>query len=239
MAAAFHEVGFECTDVHMTDLFEKRILLKDFNGLVACGGFSYGDVLGAGGGWASSILFNNYLRDEFSEFFHRQDVFSLGVCNGCQMMALLKDLIPGTDNWPRFIRNTSEKFEARLIQLKVQRSNSILFQGMEGSIITVPVSHGEGKTDIEKNESEILLKNNLAPIAYANDDGIPTESYPQNPNGSSMGIAGVTNKQGNITIMMPHPERAFLSSQNSWAPESWSKYSPWIKFFENARKFLD
>ena len=239
MAAAFHEVGFECTDVHMTDLFEKRILLKNFNGLVACGGFSYGDVLGAGGGWASSILFNNYLRDEFSEFFHRQDVFSLGVCNGCQMMALLKDLIPGTDNWPRFIRNTSEKFEARLIQLKVQRSNSILFQGMEGSIITVPVSHGEGKTDIEKNESEILLKNSLAPIAYANDDGIPTESYPQNPNGSSMGIAGVTNKQGNITIMMPHPERAFLSSQNSWTPESWSKYSPWIKFFENARKFLD
>ena len=239
MAAAFHEVGFECTDVHMTDLFEKRILLKDFNGLVACGGFSYGDVLGAGGGWASSILFNNYLRDEFSEFFHRQDGFSLGVCNGCQMMALLKDLIPGTDNWPRFIRNTSEKFEARLIQLKVQRSNSILFQGMEGSIITVPVSHGEGKTDIEKNESEILLKNSLAPIAYANDDGIPTESYPQNPNGSSMGIAGVTNIQGNITIMMPHPERAFLSSQNSWAPESWSKYSPWIKFFENARKFLD
>ena len=239
MAAAFHEVGFECIDVHMTDLFEKRILLKDFNGLVACGGFSYGDVLGAGGGWASSILFNNYLRDEFSEFFHREDIFSLGVCNGCQMMALLKELIPGTENWPRFIRNTSEKFEARLVQLKVQKSNSILFEGMEESIITVPVSHGEGKADIQKQESKMLLKNNLTPIVYADDDGLPTETYPQNPNGSPIGIAGVTNKEGNITIMMPHPERAFLSSQNSWAPDSWGKYSPWIKFFENARKFLD
>ena len=154
-------------------------------------------------------------------------------------MALLKDLIPGAENWPKFIRNTSEKFEARLIQLKVKKSNSVLFEGMEESIITVPVSHGEGKTDIEKKDSEILLKNSLAPIVYANDDGVPTESYPQNPNGSSMGIAGVTNKKGNVTIMMPHPERAFLSSQNSWAPESWSKYSPWIKFFENARKLLD
>ena len=235
MAAAFQEVGFECIDVHMTDLVSKRHLLKDFEGLVACGGFSYGDVLGAGGGWANSILFNEDLRNQFGDFFHDERVFSLGVCNGCQTLALLSTLIPGAEQWPTFKRNLSEKFEARLIQVSVNKSPSIFFKDMEGSRIPVPVAHGEGRVDV----SAELLKNNLTSITYSNSHDYQTESYPDNPNGSYKGIAGLTNESGTVTIMMPHPERAFLKNQLSWSPEEWTHYSPWIKFFQNARKFIN
>ena len=235
MAAAFNEVGFDCIDVHMTDLISKRYSLSDFEGLVACGGFSYGDVLGAGGGWANSILYNRELRNQFGDFFHNDEVFSLGVCNGCQMLALLSSLIPGANKWPNFKRNLSEKFEARLIQVRVNESPSIFFKGMEGSVIPVPVAHGEGRLD----EGKELIESNCASISYSDNNDHQTESYPSNPNGSFKGIAGLTNESGTVTIMMPHPERAFLKDQLSWSPEEWSQYSPWIKFFLNARDFVN
>jgi phosphoribosylformylglycinamidine synthase len=238
MAAAFHEVGFDCFDVHMTDLISSRHQLKDFEGLVACGGFSYGDVLGAGGGWANTILFNADLRNQFGDFFHNEEVFSLGVCNGCQALSLLKPLIPGTESWPRFKRNISEKFEARLVQVSVKDSPSIFFKGMEGAVIPVPVAHGEGKVEVHKSHLDNLTSNKVTSISYADHSGNQTEEYPANPNGSIYGIAGVTNESGNVTIMMPHPERAFLNDQYSWSPEEWSHYSPWIRFFLNAREFI-
>ena len=238
MAAAFHEVGFDCFDVHMTDLISSRHLLKDFEGLVACGGFSYGDVLGAGGGWANTILFNENLRNQFGDFFHNEEVFSLGVCNGCQALSLLKPLIPGTESWPKFKRNISEKFEARLVQVSVKDSPSIFFKGMTGAVIPVPVAHGEGKVEVHKSHLDNLSSNKVTSIAYADHKGNQTEEYPANPNGSIDGIAGVTNESGNVTIMMPHPERAFLNDQYSWSPEDWSHYSPWIRFFLNAREFI-
>ena len=239
MAAAFHEVGFDCIDVHMTDLISNRHSLKDFEGLVACGGFSYGDVLGAGGGWANSILFNKKLRSQFGDFFHNEEVFSLGVCNGCQTLSLLQPLIPGTNNWPRFKRNTSEKFEARLVQVAVKESPSIFFKGMEGAVIPVPVAHGEGRVETDKESIKILTSDKFTTISYANHEGMQTEDYPANPNGSIDGIAGVTNERGTVTIMMPHPERAFLNNQYSWSPDEWPHYSPWIRFFLNAREFID
>jgi len=238
MAAAFDRVGFSCTDVHMTDLITGRKKLEEFSGLVACGGFSYGDVLGAGVGWATSILYNESLRKDFQEFFSRDDVFTLGVCNGCQAIALLSDLIPGSNLWPKFVRNKSEKFEARLIQLLIGKSPSIFFKGMDDSVLPVAVAHGEGQVSLGKKEINTLLQKGLVPITYANDEGLTTESYPQNPNGSLSGIAGVTNASGTITLMMPHPERSFLSAQHSWKPENWDEYSPWIKFFLNAREFI-
>ena len=238
MAAAFHEVGFDCFDVHMTDLISSRHLLKDFEGLVACGGFSYGDVLGAGGGWANTILFNENLRNQFGDFFHNEEVFSLGVCNGCQALSLLKPLIPGTESWPKFKRNISEKFESRLVQVSVKDSPSIFFKGMTGAVIPVPVAHGEGKVEVHKSHLDNLSSNKVTSIAYADHKGNQTEEYPANPNGSIDGIAGVTNESGNVTIMMPHPERAFLNDQYSWSPEDWSHYSPWIRFFLNAREFI-
>ena len=238
MAAAFDRVGFSCTDVHMTDLITGRRKLEEFSGLVACGGFSYGDVLGAGVGWATSILYNESLRKDFQEFFSRDDVFTLGVCNGCQAIALLSDLIPGSNLWPKFVRNKSEKFEARLIQLLIGKSPSIFFKGMDDSVLPVAVAHGEGQVSLGKKEINTLLQKGLVPITYANDEGLTTESYPQNPNGSLSGIAGVTNASGTITLMMPHPERSFLSAQHSWKPENWDEYSPWIKFFLNAREFI-
>ncbi len=238
MAAAFDRVGFSCTDVHMTDLITGRKKLEEFSGLVACGGFSYGDVLGAGEGWATSILYNESLRKDFQEFFSRDDVFTLGVCNGCQAIALLSDLIPGSNLWPKFVRNKSEKFEARLIQLLIGKSPSIFFKGMDDSVLPVAVAHGEGQVSLGKKEINTLLQKGLVPITYANDEGLTTESYPQNPNGSLSGIAGVTNASGTITLMMPHPERSFLSAQHSWKPENWDEYSPWIKFFLNAREFI-
>ena len=238
MGAAFNRVGFDCIDVHMTDLISGKLQLSDFQGLVACGGFSYGDVLGAGGGWATNILFNKMLRDQFQEFFSNEEVFSLGICNGCQTISLLSSLIPGTDNWPKFKRNISEKFEARLSQVLIQDSPSIFFRDMVGSVIPVPVAHGEGRAEFNKENEAKLISDELNPLVYSDYEGQATENYPENPNGSSSGIAGVTNKSGLVTIMMPHPERAFLTSQYSWHPKDWEEYGPWIKFFSNAKDFV-
>ena len=238
MAAAFDRVGFSCIDVHMTDLIKGKRKLEEFSGLVACGGFSYGDVLGAGEGWATSILYNDKLSRDFINYFSREDVFTLGVCNGCQMLALLSELIPDTGLWPKFARNESEKFEARLIQLLVNKSPSIFFKDMENSVMPVAVAHGEGQVSLARSEIDKLIHRGLVPITYADDEGQTTEAYPNNPNGSLSGIAGVTNSLGTITLMMPHPERSFLSAQHSWKPEDWDEYSPWIKFFLNAREFI-
>ena len=238
MAAAFSEVGFDCLDVHMTDLISKQHHLKDFEGLVACGGFSYGDVLGAGGGWANTILYNDELRQQFGEFFHNEDAFTLGVCNGCQTLSLLSSLIPGAEHWPKFKRNISEKFESRLIQVVVNESPSIFFNGMEGAVIPIPVAHGEGRAEGSKDNIEELIRSNLSTISYADDRGLETENYPDNPNGSPLGIGGLTNQSGTVNIMMPHPERAFLTDQFSWCPDDWENYSPWVKFFLNARDFI-
>ena len=238
MAAAFNEVGFDCLDVHMTDLISKKHHLKDFEGLVACGGFSYGDVLGAGGGWANTILYNDELRQQFGEFFHNEDAFTLGVCNGCQTLSLLSSLIPGAEHWPKFKRNISEKFESRLIQVVVNESPSIFFNGMEGAVIPIPVAHGEGRAEGSKDNIEELIRSNLSTISYADDRGLETENYPDNPNGSPLGIGGLTNQSGTVNIMMPHPERAFLTDQFSWCPDDWENYSPWVKFFLNARDFI-
>jgi phosphoribosylformylglycinamidine synthase len=238
MAAAFDRVGFDCLDVHMTDLISGDSHLHDFQGLVACGGFSYGDVLGAGGGWATNILYNQSLRDQFQKFFSNEEVFSLGICNGCQTISLLSSLIPGTDAWPRFKRNNSEKFEARLSQVLIQESPSIFFKDMAGSLMPIPVAHGEGRAELSTKNFEDLISDNLNPMVYSDDEGKSTESYPENPNGSPFGIAGVTNKSGRVTIMMPHPERAFLTSQYSWHPKDWKEYGPWIKFFDNAKDFV-
>ena len=237
MAAAFDRAGFSCVDVHMTDLISGKQDLQQFKGLVACGGFSYGDVLGAGGGWAANILHNDSLRNQFSKFFSNEEVFSLGVCNGCQTLALLTDLIPGSKNWPKFVNNTSEKFESRLVQTVIRESPSILFKDMIGSVLPVPVAHGEGKTSLTYAETKKLVDDKLSPMLYADDEGSPTESYPQNPNGSLLGVAAITNASGRVTLMMPHPERAFLNSQYSWSPEEWEEYGPWIKMFMNAREF--
>jgi len=239
MAAAFDRVGFSCVDIHMTDLISKKRSLNEFRGLVACGGFSYGDVLGAGEGWALSILYNEKLRKDFQEFFSRNDVFSLGVCNGCQMLALLSNLIPESSLWPKFTRNKSEKFEARFTQLLIGNSPSIFFKDMHDSVLPIALAHGEGKISLSRAEAEKLFKEGLVPITYADDEGKSTEDYPQNPNGSVYGVAGVTNLSGTITLIMPHPERSFLSIQNSWKPNDWGLYSPWIKFFLNAREFIN
>ena len=238
MAAAFDRVGFNCLDVHMTDLTSGDVHLNNFQGLVACGGFSYGDVMGAGGGWATNILYNNMLRDQFEGFFSNEEVFSLGICNGCQTLSLLSILIPGTENWPKFKRNISEKFEARLSQVLIKDSPSIFFKDMAGSVMPIPVAHGEGRAEFYGESAEKLISGSLNPLVYSDDEGKSTEDYPQNPNGSSFGIAGVTNKSGLVTIMMPHPERAFLTSQYSWHPKDWEEYGPWIKFFANAKEFV-
>ena len=239
MAAAFDRAGFVCVDVHMTDLVCQKIRLEDFRGLVACGGFSYGDVLGAGRGWATSILYNERLKNDFKEFFLRPDVFSLGICNGCQMFAHLSSLIPGSKGWPIFLKNTSEKFEARVVQTRIHKTPSIFFKDMSDSVLPIPVAHGEGRISISQEEAKLLLERNLIPVVYSDDLGLTTEQYPFNPNGSCEGVAGVTNESGTVTIMMPHPERSFLSLQNSWRPKEWLKYGPWIKFFSNARDFID
>tara|TARA_B100001123_G_scaffold8694_1_gene10727 strand:+ start:6745 stop:10665 length:3921 start_codon:yes stop_codon:yes gene_type:complete len=238
MAAAFTQVGFSCVDVHMTDLISGHSKLNEFRGLVACGGFSYGDVLGAGQGWASTILYNERLKKDFKEFFSRKDVFSLGICNGCQMFAHLQSLIPGSKGWPTFIRNTSEKFEARVVQTRINETPSIFFKGMTGSVLPISVAHGEGRVSLLEKEASLLIDRKLVPAIYSDDKGKGTKEYPFNPNGSSEAIAGVTNESGTVTIMMPHPERSFLSIQNSWRPSNWSQYSPWIKFFLNARDFI-
>ncbi len=238
MAAAFDKVGFNTVDVHMSDLLAGRISLDDFEGLVACGGFSYGDVLGAGGGWAKSVLFNPKLRDQFEKFFNRDETFSLGICNGCQMLSQLAPLIPGADNWPRFHRNESEMFEARAVNVRVEKSNSVLLQGMEGSILPIAVAHGEGRVVAPESSIAALNAGNQVILRYVDSQGNPTQHYPMNPNGSPEAISGVTSTDGRATIMMPHPERNFRAVQHSWKPEDWDQDGAWLRMFRNARKFI-
>lgn len=238
MAAAFDKVGFNAVDVHMSDLLSGRVDLDDFEGLVACGGFSYGDVLGAGGGWAKSVLFNPKLRDQFEKFFNRDNTFSVGICNGCQMLAQLAPLIPGADNWPRFRRNTSEVFEARVVNVKVEKSPSILLDGMEGSILPIAVAHGEGRAETSAENFAALNAGNQVILRYVDSLGNATQQYPLNPNGSPEAISGVTSKDGRATIMMPHPERNFRAIQHSWKPEEWTEDGAWLRMFRNARKFI-
>jgi phosphoribosylformylglycinamidine synthase len=236
MAASFDRAGFGAVDVHMSDILSGRVSLKDFQGFAACGGFSYGDVLGAGEGWAKSILFNARAREEFERFFGRSDTFALGVCNGCQMMSNLSEIIPGAGNWPKFRRNASEQFEARLVMAEVTAGNpSLFFNGMTGSRMPVVVSHGEGRAVFASEADRAAV---IASMRYVDDRGNPTEIYPLNPNGSPDGIAGVTTADGRFTIMMPHPERTFRTVAMSWHPESWGEYSGWMRMFRNARKWL-
>lgn len=234
MAAAFDKAGFTSIDVHMTDIISNRVSLKDFVGLVACGGFSYGDVLGAGGGWAKSILFNQRVRDEFLAFFLRSDIFVLGVCNGCQMLSGLKELIPGAEYWPKFMRNHSEQFEARVAMVKVQESPSILLKDMAGSSIPVVISHGEGRAEFATNHQDRAL----VALSYIDHYGKHTEGFPMNPNGSPNGITGLTTIDGRFTIMMPHPERCFRALQNSWRPAEWCEDGAWLRLFRNARMWV-
>ena len=235
MAAAFDRAGFTAVDVHMSDILSGRVALADFKGVVACGGFSYGDVLGAGKGWARTILFNPRARDQFSAFFGRGDTFALGVCNGCQMMSALKDLIPGADAWPRFERNRVEQFEARFTLVEIPESPSLFFSGMAGSRMPIVVSHGEGRAEFDSAAQQAHV---LTAMRYVDNAGNPTEIYPYNPNGSPAGITGVTTADGRFTIMMPHPERVFRTVQMSWSPETLGEDSPWMRLFRNARKWV-
>jgi phosphoribosylformylglycinamidine synthase len=237
MAAAFDRAGFEAVDVHMSDILAGRTSLVGFRGFAACGGFSYGDVLGAGEGWAKSILFNSRARDEFATFFARGDSFALGVCNGCQMMSNLHDLIPGAKDWPHFVRNASEQFEARLTMVEVAPSPSLFLQGMSGSRIPVVVSHGEGRAEFASPSTRRAARP-LYALTYVDNRGAVTEAYPMNPNGSPEGVAGLTTADGRFTIMMPHPERVFRTAQMSWHPEGWGEDSPWMRMFRNARRWV-
>ncbi|MGB9128019.1 MAG: phosphoribosylformylglycinamidine synthase [Thiobacillus sp.] len=233
MAAAFDAAGFAAADVHMSDILSGRVSLADFTGLAACGGFSYGDVLGAGGGWAKSILFNPRARDQFAAFFERSDTFALGVCNGCQMMSQLHDLIPGATAWPRFERNLSEQFEARFALVEVLASPSIFFAGMAGSVMPIAVSHGEGRVDFRDPAHAGQAH---ATLRYVDHRGEPTETYPANPNGSVGGLTGFTTADGRFSILMPHPERVFRAAQLSWKPDGMAGAAPWLRMFRNARR---
>ncbi|BES71911.1 phosphoribosylformylglycinamidine synthase [Marinobacter nanhaiticus D15-8W] len=240
MAAAFDRAGFDAIDVHMSDVLSGRVTLETFRAMVACGGFSYGDVLGAGEGWAKSILFNERVREQFAGFFARPDTLALGVCNGCQMLSNLHELIPGTDHWPRFVRNESEQFEARLVMVEVQESQSLILDGMAGSRMPIAVAHGEGRVEFHSSEdASQLQENGLVSLRYVSNEGHPTERYPFNPNGSAGGITGLTSQDGRVTIMMPHPERVFRTAQYSWHPDSWGEDAPWLRLFRNARKVLE
>jgi len=239
MAAAFHRAGFDAVDVHMSDLLAGRRGLSDVQALVACGGFSYGDVLGAGEGWAKSILFNSRVRDEFETFFHRPQTLALGVCNGCQMMSNLRELIPGSEAWPRFVRNQSERFEARFSLVEVAASPSLLLDGMVGSRMPIAVSHGEGFVEVRSDAHLAQLEQKgLVALRFVDNFGKVTQQYPANPNGSPNGITAVTSESGRVTIMMPHPERVFRTVSNSWHPAEWGEDSPWMRIFRNARKQL-
>jgi len=239
MAAAFIKAGFNAIDVHMSDLMSARVELKDFVGLVACGGFSYGDVLGAGEGWAKSILFNEKLKAEFSAFFERENTFTLGICNGCQMLSNLRSIIPGTEHWPHFVRNISEQFEARLSMVEVASSPSVFLQGMQGSKIQIAVSHGEGRAEFASEEAAQLANNSgLIATRFVDNYGQVAARYPANPNGSPFGISGLCNEDGRVTIMMPHPERVARSLQNSYAPAEWGEDGPWTRMFRNARVWV-
>jgi phosphoribosylformylglycinamidine synthase len=235
MAASFDHAGFTAIDVHMSDILAGRIDLAEFKGLVACGGFSYGDVLGAGRGWASTILHNDKARAQFEAFFKREDTFALGVCNGCQMLSQLKQLIPGSDHWPRFERNISEQFEARFSLVEIVESPSVLLDGMAGSVMPIAVAHGEGRADFSETGSQADA---LVAMRYVDNYGKATEVYPQNPNGSPDGITSLTTTDGRVTIMMPHPERVTRTVQHSWHPDDWSNEGPWARLFQNARKWV-
>jgi phosphoribosylformylglycinamidine synthase len=237
MAAAFDRAGFATVDVHMSDIISGRVNLADFKGVAACGGFSYGDVLGAGEGWAKSILFNSRARDEFAAFFQRSDTFALGVCNGCQMMSNLHDIIPGAESWAHFSRNLSEQFEARFVMVEVQDSPSIFFNGMAGSRMPIVVSHGEGYADFG-DDKRLNAAQPLVTLRYVDHRGNATETYPLNPNGSPQGITGLTTPDGRFSIMMPHPERVFRAVQNSWYPGDWQENGAWLRMFQNARKWV-
>lgn len=236
MAAAFDKAGFDAVDVHMTDIISGAVKFDGFRGLVACGGFSYGDVLGAGRGWANSILFNDTARSQFERFFKREDTFSLGVCNGCQMLSNLKEIIPGAESWPAFVRNESEQFEARFSQVEIEASPSVLLKGMEGTRIPIAIAHGEGRMDFEGRSIEEVA--GLVGLRFVDSEGNPTEAYPFNPNGSQNGMTGLTTTDGRVTIMMPHPERVFRTVQNSWHPDEWLEDAPWMRMFRNARKWV-
>ncbi|VEB21751.1 phosphoribosylformylglycinamidine synthase [Avibacterium volantium] len=239
MAAAFDRAGFDAIDVHMSDLQQQRHHLTDFQALVACGGFSYGDVLGAGGGWAKSILFNTALRDQFATFFERENTLALGVCNGCQMLANLAEIIPGTEAWPRFVRNQSERFEARAAMVRINDTASLWFNGMAGSHMPIAVSHGEGRVEFKNDQQLAMLREqNLIIAQYIDNDLKPTTQYPANPNGSVDGITALTNRNGRVAIMMPHPERVYRAVSNSWYPEDWTEDGAWMRLFRNARVAL-
>jgi len=237
MAAAFDRAGFQAFDVHMSDIIAGRVRLSDFKGFAACGGFSYGDTLGAGEGWAKSILFNARARDEFEAFFKRGDSFALGVCNGCQMMSNLKEIIPGAANWPHFERNLSEQYEARLTLVEMQKSASLFFTGMEGSRIPIVTAHGEGKA-VFKDRVAMDACRSLVAMRFVDNRGKVTETYPYNANGSPQGITGLTTPDGRFTILMPHPERVFRSVLFSWHPDDWPEDSPWMRMFRNARAWI-
>ncbi|HEY2782498.1 MAG TPA: phosphoribosylformylglycinamidine synthase [Steroidobacteraceae bacterium] len=239
MANVFTRSGFDAYDVHMTDILAGRVRLGRFQGIVACGGFSYGDVLGAGEGWAKSILFNARAREEFAAFFARNATFTLGVCNGCQMLAALKELIPGAEAWPRFVRNRSEQYEARLSLVRIPKSNSVLFAGMQGSVLPIAVAHGEGRAEFAPGlGAPALFDRQLVTLQYVDHRDQPTQKYPFNPNGSEQGLAGLCSADGRVTSLMPHPERVFRSVQNSWAPTQWGEDGGWMRLFRNARVFV-
>jgi phosphoribosylformylglycinamidine synthase len=239
MAAAFDRSGFEAVDVTMTDVIAGRARLADFKGFAACGGFSFGDVLGAGEGWAKSILYNSRARDEFEQFFARADTFALGVCNGCQMMSNLRELIPGAAHWPHFVRNASEQFEARACLVEIPPNPSVLFTGMTGSRVPIAVAHGEGRAEFRDDATRLAtVESGLAALYWSDNRGERTVAYPYNPNGSPSGIAGLTTRDGRFTIMMPHPERVVRTIANSWHPDDWGPDGPWLRMFRNARVWV-
>ncbi|MFT7562087.1 MAG: phosphoribosylformylglycinamidine synthase, partial [Flavobacteriales bacterium] len=239
MAAAFDRAGFDTVDVHMSDVLSGAVTFENFRGLVACGGFSYGDVLGAGEGWAKSILFNEQARSQFKTFFEREDTFALGVCNGCQMLSNLHELIPGAEHWPHFVRNMSEQFEARVAMVEVQESDSVFLSGMAGSRMPIAVAHGEGRAEFASEDDINELVGQIA-LRYVDNYGQVTQQYPANPNGSPQGITGLTANEGRVTIMMPHPERVFRAVQNSYIPsEDWSEDGAWMRMFRNARVWCE
>ena len=238
MAAGFKRAGLEAVDVHMSDLLKGRVNLRDFDGLVACGGFSYGDVLGAGAGWAKSVLFHDELRMQFVRFFTRPETFSLGVCNGCQMMSQLKDLIPGAENFPRFIANKSARFEARTVNVKIERTKSVLLKGMQESILPIAVAHGEGFATLSDTDIAGMSAHGQIVMRYVDSLGTATEYYPLNPNGSPQGVTGICSTDGRVTLMMPHPERNLMAYNHSWKPEAWDNDGAWMRMFRNARAFL-
>lgn len=238
MGAGFKRAGLEAVDVHMSDLLKGRVNLRDFDGLVACGGFSYGDVLGAGAGWAKSVLFHDELRMQFVRFFTRPETFSLGVCNGCQMMSQLKDLIPGAENFPRFIANKSARFEARTVNVKIERTKSVLLKGMQESILPIAVAHGEGFATLSDTDIAGMSAHGQIVMRYVDSLGTATEHYPLNPNGSPQGVTGICSTDGRVTLMMPHPERNLMAYNHSWKPEAWDNDGAWMRMFRNARAFL-